>query len=181
MPGKGKYTKYNAPNSPKKAFLDSLFTGGKYSGLDEAKMKEEVVKAGNEILRAPFVSGDTQMFPQGVDMTYGGSNLTYGPPVGDFSPAKNGDPMNAFIPDVSSPGPGVSGASATELGELRTDGVHKSKERNPSLKPEEYKDGYTPSIATKQPAGSTVYQKNVLGEENKFDTIKSSQYEEVSI
>ncbi len=177
MPGKGKYTKYNAPNSNKKKFLDSLFTGGIFNGKTEDETREMVVAAGNTILRAQRVSGDPSMFPEGVNMDYTGTS-TISPPNGSINVDGNGDPMNAFIPDVSSPGPGKSGASATELGELRTDGVHKDASKNPKLDPKEYKPNYVPSISTKQPAGSVVYQKNVLGEDNKFDTNRSSQYED---
>jgi hypothetical protein len=173
MPGKGKYTTYNEVKSPKKDFRDSLFKGG-YNGLSAEEVKEDVVNRGNKILRAGgnrgMAKGDPNMFPDGVDMTYSGVNLPYGAPDGNVSTDRAGDPMNAFVPDVSSPGPG------------KTDGLDKNPALNPKKTPEDYKktyDGvYVPSANTRQSNGSVVYQKNVLGETNQFNTEDVEQYPE---
>jgi hypothetical protein len=172
MPGKGKYTTYNAKE--KKSFLNDLFRGGPYNGLGAEETRERVVEMGNLQLRAGKTggktAGDLDMFPKGVDLTYSGRDLPYGPANGEVDTNDAGDPMNAFVPDTSSPGPG------------KTDGLDKDPSLNPKKSPEDYKLNvggvYVPSANTRQPAKSTVYSKNVLGEDNKFDTTKVEQYPE---
>jgi hypothetical protein len=174
MPGKGKYTTYNEVKSPKKDFRDSLFKGGPFNGLSAEDVKTQVVANGNKILRAGetggITKGDPNMFPNDVDLSYSGEGLPFGPANGNVPTDRAGDPMNTFVPDVSSPGPG------------KTDGVDKDPALNPKKTPEDYKkthDGvYVPSANTRLPAGSVVHQRNVLGEENNFNTTKVEQYPE---
>jgi hypothetical protein len=169
MPGKGKYTTYNSNSSPRKTFLASLFKGSPYADKGPEQVRQEVVALGNSILRAGetggVAAGDGQMFPKGVDLTYAGSNLPYGPPDGDVKVDAAGAPMNAFVPDVSSPGPG------------KTDGLDKVPGLNPKLKPEEYKPGYVESANTRLPVESSarVYSANVLGDDNLFNTTEPVQ------
>jgi hypothetical protein len=177
MPGKGKYTTYHETDPvkiPRKNYRDSLFKGGPFSGLKAEEVKEEVVNRGNKILRAEAgggkTSGDSSMFPNGVDLTYSGGGMQYGPANGSVPTDRAGDPMNAFVPDVSSPGPGKTG------------GLDKDPALNPKKTPEEYKEtfdgSYVPSANTRLPKGSVVYEKNVLGESNSFDTKNVEQYPE---
>lgn len=169
MPGKGKYTTYNSNSSARKTFLASLFKASPYADKGPEEVRSEVVSLGNGVLRAGaangVAAGDSQMFPKGVDLTYSGKNLPYGPSDGDVKVDAIGAPMNAYVPDVSSPGPG------------KTDGLDKNPELNPKLKPEEYKEGYVETANTKLPAETSakVYSANVLGDENSFNTTRTSQ------
>jgi hypothetical protein len=93
--------------------------------------------------------------------------------------------MNAYIPDISSPGPGASGESATELGETKVEGTDKSVDRNPKLSPADYLatrgKTFVPGSAglkTPKETGSRVYSANVLGEGNNFNTTSPNQYPE---
>lgn len=57
-------------------------------------------------------AGDLQMFPEGVDLTYGAApninDVTWDSATSTFggTPSNAGGPANPFAPDVSSPGPG---------------------------------------------------------------------------
>ena len=193
MPGKGKYTLFNTNNSRKKEHLARLFSGGEiespFAGKDSKESLEEAVKRGNDLLRAGSTggivrTGDPIWGGDGgkVDLSYQGEYASATPPNGDFVPSKAGDPMNAFVPDVSSPGAGASGESATELGEVRIEGTDKT--RNPKLKPEEYfatrGKTFVETSGTKMPKTTSerVYAANILGEQNNFNTTSPNQYPE---
>jgi hypothetical protein len=195
MPGKGKYTVYNTNNTVKKEHLARLFSGNgnltsPFMGKNAEESLVEATERGNKILRARgtdgFVaSGDSQWGTEGgkVDITYRGRLLPYGPP-GEVEIDGPGDPMNSFVPDISSPGPGVSGENAAELGEVRVEGTDKMLENNPKLTPEQYMASrgktFVPQIGTTRPSetSQTVSDKNVLGPENKFNTTSPTQYSE---
>jgi hypothetical protein len=193
MPGKGKYTLFNTNNSRKKEHLARLFSGGEidspFAGKDAKESLEEAVTRGNELLRAGSTSGVVETgdstWGNGtgkVDLTYGGSYSSASPPNGVVVTERPGDPMNAFVPDISSPGAGASGESATELGEVKVEGTDKT--RNPKLKPEEYfatrGKTFVETAGTKMPKSTSerVYGANILGEENKFNTTSPNQYPE---
>jgi hypothetical protein len=193
MPGKGKYTIYNTNNSSKKEHLSRLFSGTPGSasppflGKNTEEALAEAVKLGNDILKAGLTGGevyttDPAWVSGKVDLSYQGRGASSTPPAGDFDPTRPGDPMNAFMPDISSPGAGKSGENASEIGEVRAEGTDKLEERNPKLSPGEYLatkgKSFIPSQSTQQPGnvGSTVYNKNVLGPENNFDTKRSRQF-----
>jgi hypothetical protein len=197
MPGKGKYTVYNTNNSTKKAHLARLFSGIEGSttppfvGKNTEEALAEATKMGNDILRALgtdgiIASGDPAWGTEGgkVDLTYQGRYATSTPPVGDFTPERPGDPMNVFMPDISSPGAGKSGENASEIGEVRVSGLDKTVERNPKLSPNEYLGSrgktFVPSSSTRQPGqvGTKIHDANILGEDNKFNTKDPSQYPE---
>jgi hypothetical protein len=195
MPGKGKYTVYNTNNSSKKEHLSRLFSGTPGStnppflGKNSEEALAEAVEIGNNILRARSTdgiisTGDPAWGTEGgkVDTAYRGLYASSTPPTGDFQPTRPGDPMNAFIPDISSPGAGKSGENASEIGEVRVEGTDKLEERNPKLTPSEYLGtrgkSFVPTQGTQQPGnlGSTIFDKNVLGPENKFDTTRPRQF-----
>jgi len=176
MPGKGKYTLFNTNNSRKKEHLARLFSGGEvdspFAGKDAKESLEEAVKRGNELLRAGstggvVATGDTTWGGDDgkVDLTYQGKYASSTPPNGNFDPTRAGDPMNAYVPDISSPGAGASGESATELGEVKVEGTDKT--RNPKLSPNEYfatrGKTFVPTAGTKMPKDSNVYLDNELG------------------
>jgi hypothetical protein len=207
MPGKGKYTvlKMNArlarlfPGNP--ATITPPFLKDNGTPMTPQEALEELVAKGNAILRAEasedpqglgqkegfIYTGDPSWPGDGgrVDVTYRNREGLITPPNGQLTPDKPGDPMNAFVPDISSPGPGPSGESASELGTLRAEGTDKTLEGNPKFTPEEYMRArgrdLNPSPGTRRtPAGtgSSVYSSNTLGPSNKFDTSKSEQYPE---
>jgi hypothetical protein len=187
-PGSGRYTTYASSNSAKKTFLARSFSNDANPFADKPsdQIREEIVKNGNEFLRASNnrggKRGDPDMFPQGVYMNYSGQNLPFTPPGGQnpddlFTPQASGDPMNAFVPDVSSPGTGARGVNATELGEVRVEGTDKLLENNPGLKPSQVKPGYDTTVNTRQPKDSTVYKNNMLGESN-INLVNIEQYPE---
>ena len=207
MPGKGKYTviKMNSrlarlfPGNP--ATITPPFLKDNGTPMTPTEALEELVAKGNAILRAEasedsqglgqkdgfIYTGDPSWTEPGgrVDITYRNREGLITPPNGQFVPDSVGDPMNAFIPDISSPGPGASGESASELGTLRAEGTDKTLEGNPKLTPEEYMRSrgrdLNPSPGTRRtPAGtgSSVYSANTLGSQNEFDTSKSEQYPE---
>ena len=179
MPGKGTYTKYSDDNSPRKVFLNKLFPenpgykGSAYNHYDNAKAKSMIVEEGNKVLRARYQSGDPEMFPKGVDMSYGGKYASSTPPNENhetYEPTRDGDPMNAFVPDISSPGVG------------KTEGVEKELANNPKSTPQEYAESiggsYVEGPGTRMPANARVWSRNVLGEENQFNTTRVEQYPE---
>lgn len=119
MSGKGKYTTYTTGNSARKTFLEKLFKGSESSsppflGLDQENALLEANSRGNIFLRASTTdgvqTGDEQIFPLGVDMTFMSK-------VGDLPTPPNteagkdgvgsaaGLPANSFVPDLSSPSP----------------------------------------------------------------------------
>ena len=181
MPGKGTYTKYSDNNSPRKIFMNRLFKansaykGSEYNHYDNEKAMSVIVEEGNNVLRARTQSGDPEMFPNGVDMSYTGKFASSTPPGAKFDekfvPTKAGDPMNAFVPDISSPGPG------------RTEGVEKELENNPKYTPDQYAQtiggSYVEGEGTRLPSDEgLVWKANVLGKDNKFNTTKVEQYPE---
>lgn len=201
MPGKGKYTQYVSNDTSKNNRLGSLYKGGAnieppFRNKDEATAKKETVERGNKVLRATDASGvtagDALMFPNGVDLAYAGRTSAFGPPDAQHltteadlkragrNESGDGAPMNAFVPDISSPGPGDSqGSDITDgPGTLRTEGVDKLFANNPKLNPTEVKKNFVPGENTRRPAASTVYSRNVLGEENQFNTKNAEQYPE---
>lgn len=114
MPGQGKYTTYynNVEGSDKKQLLEKVystspFAQGEYNQLD-------VIKTGNKYLMAngesesgtPFLQkGDAGLFPEGVKLDFSGSpSSQYDVDVSKVVWKKPGDPANAYVPDVRSPG-----------------------------------------------------------------------------
>jgi len=131
-PGTGRYTTYVPKKSPRNERLSNLFNarpaasgqptgdfyGSAYPEQDEAA-KAAVARAtanvdangvGGLIPANGMQSGDPQMFPKGVDLGFGthldtdDPNAT--PNLEDVKWSKPGDPANAYVPDVSSPGAG---------------------------------------------------------------------------
>ncbi len=172
-PGKGRYTTYipaaTTTNAGSRYSLlwklfnqkaDALRSGiasfyGESSNpqTDNAKAAEASVKRAKDnqtgmLPESGIQKGDLGMFPSGVDLSYGNApNLT------DVKWTKAGDPANAYVPDVTSPGPG-------NPGEVRVDGIDKNS--NPEISPQDIKSSYTPGAegsGTRSPdkeSGNTV-------------------------
>ena len=167
MPGKGKYTTYVPPKSPRREFLESLYKGSSkisppFNGVDQDKAVVLAAEMGNKFLRASdkkgIQQGDPKVFPEGVDMTYAGSKSSIQAPdkVADKDDAwkKAGDPANAYVPDISSPGPGL------------TLGV--DKDVDPKISAADIKPDYVPGgpdTGTRNPAsvGTKLFDAAALG------------------
>lgn len=171
MSGKGKYTTFNAPASPRKSFLEKCYAGDSsvtppFQGMDQTKAidpknVDSAVARGNAILRAAasggITAGDVGHFPTGVDLSYTGATATVSIPDkvagSEDSWKKPGDPANSYVPDITSPGPG------------KTEGIDKAV--NPKISSADIKQNIVPGTDdnTKNPsdAGTKLYDANTLG------------------
>lgn len=177
MPGKGKYTNFIG-NKDKVVALRRFFKGGgpDYIELNEAEAVKEAANIGNKVLRGGndgvVPASQNSFWPEGVDLTYSGGKSTVQPP--DFSVVNDkgyldevgpGAPMNAFTPDVSSPGPG------------KTLGVEKEVGNRPDVEPDPAK-----AAEVKKPSATSpvVHRNNALGDASKLNLDNMEQYAEGS-
>lgn len=136
-PGSGRYTTYVPVDSPRNRLLRELFNkkaGDKGNLYGDPDQTDNIKAAAAVVARAKdnatgispeggHQSGDPDMFPQGVKLDYSGEvDGVSLPDPADIKWKKAGDPIGAFMPDVSSPGPG------------NTDGTQKE---NPGITQEE--------------------------------------------
>jgi len=77
--------------------------------------------------------GDPSMFPTGVDMSYGAA-----PDLADVKWKNAGDPANAYVPDLSSPGP--TGGDSVNVDP-------KTKDKDPEISAADVKPTYVPGTA----------------------------------
>jgi hypothetical protein len=177
MAGKGKYTVYNVPKSSRKSFLEKMFSGNEratppFLGKDGSESLNEANSRGNDILKARYFIGAEYNSKDGivytgdpalpaVDLTYRNRTGLYQAPntleAGDVKWSQPGDPANSYTPDITSPGPGKTG------------GLDKSVDPNITVK--DIKPNYDTEKATENTrspheAGSSVYDSNILGNEN---------------
>lgn len=149
-PGKGRYTTYVDKASARNSLLWKLFNkkapndaGVFYGGQDPT---DNSTAAAAVVSRATSnvtngvggitpsngkQSGDPGMFPSGVNLDYSGTSSSPVPNLADVEWKNPGDPANAYVPDVSSPGPG------------RTKGI--DKDTNPNLSAADFKPNYVPA------------------------------------
>lgn len=144
-PGKGRYTSYVSKASIRNSFLWKLFNkkapndsgvfyGGQEPSDNSAAAAAVVSRATSNVVNGVgglipsdgIQAGDPGMFPTGVNLKYGNS-----PNLAEVEWKKPGDPANAYIPDVSSPGPG------------RTLGTE--KDENPEIEISDVKPNYVPA------------------------------------
>lgn len=122
-PGSGRYTRYVPVDSPRNRLLRELFNkkagdkGDLYGGHDQT---DNIQAAAAVLARAKdnstginpvsgLQTGDPEMFPQGVKLNYSGEvDGVSVPDPSDVKWKKGGDPIGAYMPDVSSPGPGIT-------------------------------------------------------------------------
>lgn len=119
-PGSGRYTNYVPPASSRNKLLSDLFNakageagkiyGAAYQTDPAAAASAAVASAtanvdssgkGGLFPEDGRQAGDAQMFPQGTNL-----NFSDAPNTADVKWKASGDPANAFVPDISSPGPG---------------------------------------------------------------------------
>lgn len=113
-PGKGRYTEYVANASTKNTLLSKLFNERAANGAGVfygAPNQTNNSKAAEELLKraVPLFSegkGDATIFPSGVNMGYQGTSAATAPNFNDVAWKNPGDPAFAYVPDISSPGPG---------------------------------------------------------------------------
>jgi len=165
-PGKGRYTTYVPIASTRNSLLWKLFNGNaaNESGVfykdnnpsnNDVAASAVVARAtakvengvGGLIPASGLQAGDAQMFPSGVDLSYGNS-----PDISTVGWVNPGDPANAYVPDVSSPGAGPAGAPG-QIGQLRADPLDKNV--NPKIDVADLKPNYmpgAPGTGTKSPS-----------------------------
>lgn len=125
-PGTGRYTTYVPIASDRNTLLRKLFnakadneagvfygTADQTNNIEAAKVVSARASSANGLIpESGKQAGDLQMFPEGVDLSYGNApnlndvawetaNSTFG-----GSPSNAGGPANPYAPDISSPGPG---------------------------------------------------------------------------
>jgi hypothetical protein len=176
-PGRGRYTRYVAPKSARRTFLEKLYKGdgtdftavidsvehgAPYVGMDQNDAIDMATKNGNQILRGGvnggIIDGDHGMFPEGFDLKFTGAGAEIQAPdtlsTKDNAWAKAGDAANSYVPDITSPGPG------------KTDGIE--KDINPEIKSSDIKPNYIPGgpgTGTKSPSVTSgkLYDAQTLG------------------
>lgn len=159
MSGQGKYTTYAPAATSKNALLNKLFKGNSATSnpLADLTGKEEDARAQTVALAKTLLSPDVQQgdpgfFPNGVNMDYvGDPNGVTTPDLTKVAWTSAGGPANAYMPDISSPGPG------------KTDPL--TKDADPKLAVVDVKGaGYVPGApdtGTKSPSvTSTVVKAN---------------------
>lgn len=154
MSGQGKYTKYAIPadtaktqQGAKNNLLHKMFG----QNTDPAKLppqmelgpgKEDdvrvaILKIGRLYMQGDVQPGDADHFPNGVDMSYGTA-----PDLTQVEWAAAGGPANAYVPDITSPGPGL------------TNGV--DKDVDPQISTTDIKANYMPGAdGTKNPSATS--------------------------
>jgi hypothetical protein len=171
MSGKGKYTQYAPPASDKNTLLNKLFHSGDATQKPlvqdlvgkETDARAAIVELAKQVLAPAHQAGDGGYFPAGVDLDYSGKSATVQPP--DTAEGKDvkwtnaGDPANAYMPDITSPGPG------------KTDG--KSKDADPKIAVKDIKPTYVPGApgtGTKSPTATNakIVAANILGADAKL-------------
>ena len=156
-PGSGRYTKYVPVASERNQLLAKLFNdraGDKGNIYGKTYQTDPVEAAATVVARATAKveagvgglipkegkqQGDLDMFPSGVSFQYNDEKV---PDLEKIKWAKAGDPANAYVPDVTSPGPG------------KTDGTQKDKDPEltvADLKGAGYKPG-APGTGTTSPS-----------------------------
>lgn len=141
-PGSGRYTKYVPTASDRNTRLSKLFNkragdqGAIYGVADQfdlAAAAAAAVKTAIDPDKGLFPSdgtqvGDIDMFPKAVNL-----NFSDAPNVKEVKWTKAGDPANAYVPDLSSPGP------------KKTSGTDKNS--NPEIAARDVKPDYLVGVA----------------------------------
>lgn len=119
-PGSGRYTTYVPVASPRNTLLSKLFNGRAaadqaagviYGKADQTNNKDAAAAAVATATGAKGIAppgkqtGDLDMFPEGVDLSFGKTHKD-DLDVSKVAWQKAGDPANAYVPDITSPGPG---------------------------------------------------------------------------
>lgn len=131
-PGSGRYTSYIPVKSSKLTRLFKLFKFGApeiYEGQDENRLAAQVSsERAKELLNG---EGDPDMFGSGVSLEFADAPATA---EAEFKWKNSGDPANPYVPDITSPGPGL------------TEGVDKTTD--PKIKTTDIKPNFDPANPT---------------------------------
>lgn len=159
MSGKGKYSVYAVDRSVKSSFYESLFPGTSkisppYFGLSQADAVTVANASGQKYLRG----GDFGV-QNGDPLTVGDVSFMYdaAPDTSAVEWKTPGDPINGYLPDITSPGPG------------KVDGVDKIHSKSEMVDvnkiPEHLRPGYVPTAGTRSPSETStkIYENNSLG------------------
>lgn len=99
-------------------------------------------------------AGDSTIFPSGVNLKYTGapnlSEVTWDSQKSNIygqTPTKSGSPANAYVPDISSPGPG------------KTEGI--DKDQNPGITPSDVNPGFNAQAPGAGQASPSVTSENI--------------------
>lgn len=166
MPGQGKYTTYVPTASARNERLGRLFKGNStvtnpFADVTESGDQQKAIEQTNArsepLLRPQHQEGDAGQFPEGVNMDYSGNaNDVSVPNLADVKWKSAGDPANAYMPDLRSPGPGDTSPT--------------SRDDDPEISPTDIKgEGYTPGqpgVSTTRSPSDThdqIRSSNVLG------------------
>jgi len=176
-PGSGRYTTYVPVASDRNTLLRKLFNkqaGNSavfYGAIDQTNNSDaaqaivNTATANAVVVNGKYITGifpkdgkqygDTDMFPQGVNLSYGGApdttKVSWSNSADSIkssftgAPVEAGGPANPYVPDITSPGPG------------KTDGTQ--KETDPGIKSTDIKPNFdptNPSVNTKSPAAASV-------------------------
>lgn len=133
MPGSGKYTVYAPPASPKNDRMNKLYghDDNPYKDLvgKEVDTRAQVIARGIEFMQPeddlqPPGDDSVSMFPGESEIDFGYSEAPE--TATEVSWDSAGDPANPYMPDLRSPGPGITDAIASPT--LQT---------NPEITPQE--------------------------------------------
>lgn len=162
MPGKGKYSLYVSRRDAKSHLYERLFPGTQkitppYKGLSQGQAVTVANDMGDKYLRG----GDSGV-QQGDPMTMGNVAIDYSgaPDTAKIEWKNPGDPINGYLPDITSPGPGkVAGTDKDHVG----DDAKALKEI-----PGQVKSGYVASEDSRSPSETS----NKVHDNNSFTNSK---------
>lgn len=143
-PGSGRYTRYVPKSTDRSILLKKLFNDkageagkiygnaapGDFAAAAAAAVASARANAAGEtpagILPANGrQSGDPEMFPDGVMLDYSGViDGVSAPNPSDVVWRRGGDPISAHVPDVTSPGPGITDATQKTDPQLKEADIH---------------------------------------------------------
>lgn len=164
-PGKGRYTTYVPVSNDRNKLLWKLFNGkagtrGQIYGTEEqssdnSKAASVVLARATAPVNAEGVGGllpsnGVQVGDPAIFSANGGKvnlNFSGAPDTTKVSWKNPGDPANAYVPDITSPGPGAPG-------EVRTEGVQ--KDVNPKLDIDDIKDKFVAGAGTRSPTETST-------------------------
>jgi hypothetical protein len=166
MAGQGKYTAYVPVASNRNSRLGQLFKGNETaenpfastmdSGDNETARQETIARA-EELLRPDKQTGDLQHFPDGVNMNYEGTQALDIPNLPDVKWESASDPANPYMPDPTSPGPGITDP--------------KSRDTDPGISPTDVKgQGYVPGAPGTSTARNPADTAEPIRKTNKLGT-----------
>lgn len=178
MPKAPKYTTFSQPATTQHTLLQKLFAAHADANVLPPQLaidpgKELETAAAVRALATAAVSngvggllpsdgmqqGDPRIFPKGVDYTFAGRSLddpSQAPDISKVAWKRPGDPANAYVPDLSSPGPG------------KTSGL--DKDVDPLITTQDVKPNYIPGQPNSSTRNPVVTGEKIAKAINAIDT-----------